>query len=87
MIALPPLNLNIILQVSSYSSYCILIVSRQKQSILVVKSGNLFTNNHNFYLVLHKCILISVIITILAADSLKNYQLPGFVPRVKSEGT
>lgn len=36
MIALPPLNLNIILQVSSYSSYCILIVSRQKQSILVV---------------------------------------------------
>lgn len=87
MIALPPLNLNIILQVSSYSSYCILIVSRQKQSILVVKSGNLFTNNHNSYLVLHKCILISVIITILAADSLKNYQLPGFVRRVKSEGT
>lgn len=87
MIALPPLNLNIILQVSPDSSYCILIVSRQKQSILVVKSGNLFTNNHNSYLVLHNCILISIIITILAADCLKNYQLPGFVRRVKSEGT
>lgn len=87
MIALPPLNLNIILQVSSYSSYCILIVSRQKQSILVVKNGNLFTNNHNSYLVLHKCILITIIITILAADILKSYQLPGFVQRVKSGAT
>ena len=72
MIALPPLNLNIILQISSYSSYCIPIVSRQKQSILVVQSGNLFTNNHNSCLVLHKHILINIIITILAADILKK---------------